>query len=243
MKLTVLGKYGPYPPAGGACSGYLLQTDNHNILLDCGCGILSRLQRFCSLEKLDMIVLSHLHSDHMGDMLILRYALQILRKLNIRTSPLRVLAPKTPEAEFGLLAKEDVFDITPIENNMQYKIGRTEFLFSATSHSVECYAMRIVHDGHVLCYSGDTNVKGNLDQIAQRADVFLCDANFPNEMAGSGIPHLTAGEAGEIASRVQAKKLILTHLNPISDEQVFLVQAGAMHSNVMLAKEMETVII
>ena len=28
MKLTILGNNGPYPCAGGACSGYLLSSDS-----------------------------------------------------------------------------------------------------------------------------------------------------------------------------------------------------------------------
>ena len=41
MKLTVLGCNGPYPAAGGACSGYLLETGDTRVLLDCGAGALA----------------------------------------------------------------------------------------------------------------------------------------------------------------------------------------------------------
>ena len=51
MKLTVLGKYGPYPPVGGATSGYLLQSKNQNVLLDLGAGTLARLQEKVSLKE------------------------------------------------------------------------------------------------------------------------------------------------------------------------------------------------
>ena len=45
MKLTVLGNNGPYPAAGGACSGYLLSSDSKhtNVLIECGCGTLANL--------------------------------------------------------------------------------------------------------------------------------------------------------------------------------------------------------
>ena len=35
MKLTVLGKYGPFPKSNGATSSYLLQVGGKNILIDC----------------------------------------------------------------------------------------------------------------------------------------------------------------------------------------------------------------
>ena len=245
MQITILGKYGPYSPAGGACSGYLLQTEGLTVLLDCGNGILSRLQQFCDLEKLDLIILSHLHSDHMGDMLILRYALQILKKANIRTNPIKVLAPKTPQEEFSMLFRENVFDIAPIEDGMHVTVGNTTFEFFVVSHPVETYAVRILHQGKVFCFSGDTNSKGkeNVERAAKQADVFLCDANFTDESAGALIPHLTAGEAGEAAAKANVKRLILTHLNPRLDENMILNQASAKHKNVCLAQELETLTI
>ena len=54
MKMTVLGKYSPYPPAGGAGPGYWVEAgesgtsgstgSTDGILLDCGPGVLSRFQ-------------------------------------------------------------------------------------------------------------------------------------------------------------------------------------------------------
>ena len=45
MELTVLGSHSPYAPANGACSGYLLNIDGFHIMLDCGNGSFSRLQK------------------------------------------------------------------------------------------------------------------------------------------------------------------------------------------------------
>ena len=94
MRLTVLGNNGPYPIPGGACSGYLLESDSGNttILLDCGTGVLARLEQCIPLDQLDAVVLSHLHYDHMSDMLPMHYALQF----NPRKKPLNVYAPATP---------------------------------------------------------------------------------------------------------------------------------------------------
>ena len=53
MKLTVLGCNGPYPAAGGACSGYLLETGDTRVLLDCGAGALAALTAVMPPEELD----------------------------------------------------------------------------------------------------------------------------------------------------------------------------------------------
>ena len=40
IEFTVLGNYGPYATAQGACSGYLLNANGFQIMLDCGNGSL-----------------------------------------------------------------------------------------------------------------------------------------------------------------------------------------------------------
>ena len=98
MILKILGNNGPYPAPGGACSGYLLSSDSGNtrILIDCGTGVLNRLLGECSLDALDAVILSHLHYDHMSDMLPMQYALQF----NPRPRPLpvysRSVSPRGP---------------------------------------------------------------------------------------------------------------------------------------------------
>ena len=95
MKLTVLGCYGPYPAAGGACSGYLLEHEGFAVLIDCGNGVLSRLQEFIEPSKLKAIIISHLHSDHCSDLFILRYALQFSRKRSSQSSPACICTGRT----------------------------------------------------------------------------------------------------------------------------------------------------
>ena len=59
MKLTILGNNGPYPSAGGACSGYLLCSDTTRVLIDCGSGTLANLPRHIAWAELDAVIYSH----------------------------------------------------------------------------------------------------------------------------------------------------------------------------------------
>ncbi len=83
MKLTVLGNYAPYAPEGCATSGYLLESAGGKLLLDCGSGVLARLQRFTSPDEIGAVVLTHLHGDHIADMTLLRYALPYRKQFGI----------------------------------------------------------------------------------------------------------------------------------------------------------------
>ena len=78
MRLTILGNNGPFPAPGGACSGYLVESDSGEtrILLDCGTGVLAHLTQLTPDIHLDAVVLSHLHYDHMSDMLPMHYYFQ-----------------------------------------------------------------------------------------------------------------------------------------------------------------------
>ena len=99
MKLQIFGNNGPYPAPGGACSGYLLSSDSGetNLLIDCGTGVLTRLMADQRLDALDAVVLSHLHFDHMSDMLPMQYAIQF----HPRKKPLPVYCPLSPEPVRG----------------------------------------------------------------------------------------------------------------------------------------------
>ena len=98
MKLFCIGKYGPYPKAGESCSCYVLTHGGRNIVIDLGCGALSKLLNVLPSRDIDALVLSHLHADHMGDALTLRYALEVDKKLGRRTEPLPVYLPAEPAA-------------------------------------------------------------------------------------------------------------------------------------------------
>ena len=64
LKVTVLGCSGSYASAGGACTGFLVQSPQANVWLDAGPGTLANLQDHIRLSELTAIVLSHEHADH-----------------------------------------------------------------------------------------------------------------------------------------------------------------------------------
>lgn len=67
MKVTVIGCYGGFPTANEATSGYLFQSGDFSLLVDCGSAVLSKLFGYVPAEKLDAVVLSHYHHDHIAD--------------------------------------------------------------------------------------------------------------------------------------------------------------------------------
>jgi ribonuclease BN (tRNA processing enzyme) len=240
MKLIVLGNHGPFPGADGACSGFLLQDKDTNILIDCGSGVISRLQKYCKLEELDAIVLSHLHSDHSSDMFVLRYAMQAKLKLNSIPKPLEVYTPPTPEIYYKELDYNGVFNLNNIADGMKIELKGFKITLYKTAHPVECYGMRIEKDGKVFAYSSDTIYHENIIKLAENADLFLCEANATeNIRKTSSPPHLSVKEACDIARKSKAKKLLLTHFWFEEPRENYIGDAEGEFDNVELSEELK----
>ena len=72
MRITVLGKSPAWQDAGGACSGYLVEADACAVLLDCGNGVFSKLRSHLEYLEVDAVVITHLHADHILDLVPVR---------------------------------------------------------------------------------------------------------------------------------------------------------------------------
>ena len=239
MELIVLGKYGPFPSKEGACSGYLVRQGNINLLMDCGSGVLSRLQDYIGINDISAIFLSHMHGDHMADMLVLRYALAQYQARGEARLPLRVFAPQHPAEELKAIADSTVFEIIGLPVLQSFMVGELELTFCPMTHPVPCSAVRVAQGEKTLVYTGDTNSNSELAGFAKGADVLLCDAAFLQKEANRPLPHLTAKEAGCIAGEAGVGRLICTHMSPLTKEEDILAEACAQFANTVVAQEGE----
>ena len=224
MKLTVLGCNGPYPAAGGACSGYLLEAGDTRVLLDCGAGTLAALTARMAPEQLSAVVLSHLHYDHMSDMLPLIYRMQGKGKLP-------VYAPGAPAEVRALLA--GAFDLRDLEHAEH--IGALTLSVLPVRHPVPCYAVRYTAGGKSFCYTGDTNTCEGLTAWARDCDLLLADACFTDAQWAENKPHLSARLAARMARDAGARRLVLTHFTPGTDQAELLSQAREVYPAALLA--------
>ncbi|MEL7602623.1 MAG: MBL fold metallo-hydrolase [Bacillota bacterium] len=266
MKLTVLGRYGPFPAPGGACSSYLVEAPavpggrmdetGVRVVLDLGAGTLSRLLEVCPLRNINAILLSHLHSDHMSDMLVLRYALQQLHKKGIPVpTPLHVVAPGAPETEFRMLASAGTFDMVRAEDGMRLRFGALSITFHRMLHPVPSFAMDILEEEPArpptygdeppqrrIVYTGDTGWHEGLVPLCKNASLLLADTGLlAREKTTEFAPHLTAREAGALARSAGVGRLICSHIwgGGITDEEV-LQEARIDFPRAEIAQEMMT---
>lgn len=215
MKLTVLGCYGPYPKANGACSGYLLEDDHTKVLIDCGNGVLSKLFAiYRDLNKLDAIFISHLHSDHMGDLLVLRYAIGIGQIMGKIRKSIPIYLPSSPKEDYDKIQFNNAFIRNIINEKSTVKVNNFNVSFKRTDHPVECYAMSFENNGKKLVFSGDTKLFDGLVDFVRGSDLFLCEASMLEKDRTESVAHLSAKQAAEVALNAGIKRIILTHFLP-----------------------------
>lgn len=215
MKLTVLGCYGPYPKAGGACSGYLLEDEETKILIDCGNGVLSKLFSYCNdLNKLDAIFISHLHPDHMSDLLVFRYAINIKQMFGKLKNPIPIYLPGNPQEDYERIQYNGAFNRNIIQEKSVVMINDIKVTFKKTNHPVECYAMAFEKNNKKFVYSGDTRYFDELIDFIKGSNLFLCEANILHKDMTETVPHLSGKQAAEIALKADVHRVVLTHILP-----------------------------
>jgi ribonuclease BN (tRNA processing enzyme) len=238
VKLTIVGCSGSYPGPDSPASCYLLQADDAdgrtwNLLLDLGNGALGALHRYLDPLKIDAILLSHLHADHCID--ITSY--YVLRKYH-PSGQQPVIPVYGPPGTSRRLARaydlprkpgmEEEFDFRRHRGTVE--IGPFTIEPREVDHPVPAFALRITADGATLAYSGDTGPTTALVEIAQDADLFLCEASFREVDDNPPSLHLTGKEAGQAAQAAGVKRLVLTHVPPWHDEQEILAEAVPAYS-------------
>lgn len=238
MQLTVLGCYGPYPPAGGACSGYLIRDSGVKLLVDCGNGVLSRLQEHMNFWQLDAVILSHLHADHFADLMIMRYGLQMAYEKGLRSEPLPVYTPSEPAVEYERLPYKNAYTIKALSGDEDLQIGPFKISFRNGLHAIPSLALRIDSDSGIMVYSGDTEYHEGIEDFAAGANLFLCEANYLEKDIAEGLAnHLSSAQAARMAAGASVGKLLLTHHHPERQMAVSLDEARRYYPSVKAARE------
>jgi ribonuclease BN (tRNA processing enzyme) len=229
MKITTIGWWGAYPNANEATSGYLLESEGYRVLIDCGSGVLSRLQNYIELKDLDAVVLSHYHWDHVADIGCLQYASRILMDLGQREKPLPIYGHAEDDNLKGLdyLQYSKGYAIDP---NTPLQLDSLAFRFGRNDHPDPCFSMRVEKDSRCFVYIADTGYTEDLVEIARGADLLLCESSLYDEYRGRIPGHLTAGEAGQIAAAAGVRRLVLTHLPHFGTHRLLLEQAAVKFS-------------
>jgi ribonuclease BN (tRNA processing enzyme) len=232
VRITVLGKSPAWQDADGACSGYLVEGGGQTVLLDCGPGVFAKLRGHVDYVDVDAVVISHLHADHILDLIPfasgLRYA---PRQQPVpvdghpgtdRPARPRLFAPPDALAAFsgmcaatGMTADhiEVAFDVTIYDPADTIAIGGLTARFQPVPHFIPTNAVELAEPGARFTFSADCAPNDELCAFAAGTDLLLIEATLPRPERDGQRGHLTPSEAGEHGARANAKRVVLTHFS------------------------------
>jgi ribonuclease BN (tRNA processing enzyme) len=226
VRFTVLGKSPAWQDAGGACSGYLVREGEFALLVDCGNGVFAKLREQIAYTDVEAVLISHIHGDHILDLVPFAYALTLGSDADRSGRRPRLLIPPGGVAALrdlvgvwgsgGLI--EAAFDPHEYGPAASLELGPLRVRLHPVPHFTVTHAVELIApSGGRLVYGADCRFNQELVEAARGAELLLAEATLPEpdpaSLAERG--HMSAGEAGELAAQAGVGRLVLTH---ISDE-------------------------
>ncbi|HEY6012374.1 MAG TPA: MBL fold metallo-hydrolase [Candidatus Limnocylindrales bacterium] len=219
MRLTILGGAGAWPPAGGACSGYLVEEAGFRLLIDPGYAVLPRLLELLGADAVDAVLVSHGHPDHVADLNPLLRA-RALR--DVPAPPLPTFA--LPGALRAVLALDrpgmldDALDLHEFDAGEAFRIGPVALDSRLLPHYLPNAGLRLTAGGRSITYTGDAGPSDALVELAQGTDLLLAEATYAERVPDDSAAYLNSAlEVGRQAARAEVDRLVLTHLQPGTD--------------------------
>lgn len=254
LDLIVLGSGGPRA-AGRAGSSYVIAiAGTPRYLVDAGSGSFTRLgESGLESDKLDTILLTHLHIDHTGDVpdIVKSRDLRAKEPLRFRivgpsghglypstsTFVERLLGPVGPFAYLETFRNPLKFDTTDIAFDLERAPATiidedgVKITAAAVDHGdVPAVAYRIDYRDHSVVISGDlASKRGHVATLARGATVLVYDAAVldpPQSPAKLYELHTSPTRIGEVASGAGVATLVLSHLSPDVEAQQDAVLAS-----------------
>jgi ribonuclease BN (tRNA processing enzyme) len=220
MRLHVLGCGDAFGSGGRQQSAYLVETNDCLFLLDCGPTALLAMKRAgFDPQRLDAIILSHLHGDHFGGLPFF-FIDDLYRKP--RHKPLIIAGPPGTEDRTlrlteimygGARGPEQtslhVFQV--LRPDQAQRVGPLEvfpFRVPHQTHDISL-GLKVGYKGKQILFSGDSAWTELFIEHARGVDLFLCECSFYREQTGMHINYQTL-QAN--LPRLECGRVVLTHL-------------------------------
>jgi ribonuclease BN (tRNA processing enzyme) len=222
MQLTILGSGDAFGSGGRFNTCFMVETGQRTVLVDFGASSLVALRaRSIDPNRVDGIIISHLHGDHFGGLPFLLLDAQFLSR---RTAPLVIAGP--PGSRDRIDALLEVFfprstgtkwhfpwEVVEIAPGVTSKILGLDIATAEVIHpsGAPSTAVRLSDGRSVLAYSGDTEWTEALIPIADGADLLIIECyEHARPVAG----HISWNILKARLSDLRARRIMITHMNP-----------------------------
>ncbi|MBI4361621.1 MAG: MBL fold metallo-hydrolase [Euryarchaeota archaeon] len=228
MKVTLLGTGAAAPQRRRANTSLAAEHRGKLTVFDCGPETPRRLlEAGYTLDRVDRLVVSHAHGDHILGVPLLLKGMEILG----RTRPLHLHGPREALQAARLLTETTFagfFRKQPYPLRLHGwtgpRVSQGDLRAARAIHGVPAYAVRL----GPLVYSGDTSPCPGVVELARGARLLVHEASAPArfEEAANRYGHSSARQAGEASHRSGARRLLLVHLDHRSRPRLLEREAG-----------------
>ncbi len=222
MRIAFFGVSGALGAPGDGNVSFAVELDERTVLVDCSGSPASQLAAVgCDLTELDVLVLTHAHTDHLYALPSLIHSAWIAG----RTKPLPIISNHATREQaqrllgvFGLPEKSGMFRfdwITTEEGSYRLsESGGSELRWFPVLHGVPTIGLAIREGAVRVVYSGDTAPSEAVLEAARGCDLLIheCSGAFDDEARLRQQGHTSAEQAGRLAREAGAARAALVHL-------------------------------
>jgi ribonuclease BN (tRNA processing enzyme) len=221
MRITIVGSGDAFGSGGRFNTCFWVETAKATLLIDCGASSPVALKmRGLDFDRVDAVVLSHLHGDHFGGLPFLLLDAQLISR---RQRPLMIAGP--PGTQARIEAALEIFFPRAAGNTWRFPFefaeiapGRPTQILGHSVTTAEVVhqsgapstALRISDGRKEFAYSGDTEWTEALVPIAADADLFILECSG---YAGRIPGHLTWEILKTRLPDFTSRRMMVTHMN------------------------------
>lgn len=185
-----------------------METPRAAVLLDCGFGSFASFLENVGTTTLDAIFISHAHRDHSFDVEAF-----VTFPSAWRDRP-RVLASRATIGALRFEIELSDAEVIIVDDGSQRDLAMMRVECSATTHQMATLAVQVSLGGARVVYSGDTGPGWSPPPSFHRPDLALVECTLEARGATSSPFHLDAREAALLATSLDARTTLLTHVPP-----------------------------
>ncbi len=248
MRVTILGSGTVVADAAHVCASCYVEAGRDvRLLLDCGPGATHRMAGVgIGWAALTHVAVTHFHTDHIGDLPYLFFALTY-GLAQPRTEPLALVGPAgTMERLRALGDALGSFMLHPGVRLNVHELGGghdaelapgVRLCAYKTRHTDESVAYRVEAEGRAFGYTGDTGPDRDLARWLGGVDTLVTECSLPDDPAVDR--HLTPRTVAELARMAAPRRLVLTHVYPQLDRRALpaLVAAAGWTGDLVVAED------
>ncbi len=246
LQVTLLGTGNPRPSLDRFGPSILVEAGPHRLLIDAGRGATQRLFQIGARDALvgvDMVLLTHLHSDHVVGLPDLWLTSWVFG----RAKPLQVIGPAGTAEMAGHLEQAFAWDVAMRSSDELFPrdgvrlaarnvqpgvvieregLRITAFAVDHGGVTAPAFGYRVDYQGRSAIFSGDTVLSEALVEHARGVDVLVHEVISPEvELRRAQVPdpeavkrilahHTSPEQAGTLFSRIKPRLAVYSHIVP-----------------------------